>query len=1192
MDTTLANEFIAAHLARARSGCGPFLGSVHESRANWWLCRIDQMGLVPNVQTAALFCLHSLERCSSDMETPLEILKRIGRSPRDLLDCAVVAAGPIRKRLVDMLVRLGELKHPEDAELLTCGDAKLDALLVSAVAQSNTPEKEAAAMKTRIGKRLKEHCITKESFTSPASTANRLISLKLPSIQILQNTLARLDTGSVRKGYRQQKQLETMSYDSIVTIAMQEDAKDAGLETAEPLSKPQPESVQRKPRGPAESLRKLVSLSTGLAARWHKEFVPIVKQAVEPLCRGEASSEVAMVAPFLLLVRPEVLSDIVVSQFMALAVGGLRDDESIEALACGRVRAVALVNAIGTAIIKAHCSDVQQSMRGPRMEMTDSILHHLGSAGLLFDPSVRDAATKVVRMQADTARTWRLSISEPAKVMIGSFLAHRFMKMATVPVHVTNGKTKPRVVPNGGKLLGVITPHPVLLQMISNKTAHVAPIHLPMITPPRPWLTASSGGYLWHRSPLMRIKSNPEHEAYLHEADSRGNLGTVLCALDVLGSTGWRVNDKVFDVAVAVWNSNEDAPGIPKLLDIPEIAAPSQAELRVLDPQARDAAQRKYLAKCEERKRRVHTNLAQRCEVNHRLEIARAFKGKDMYFPHNIDFRGRAYPMASHLHHMGNDLTRGLLKFQRARRLGDAGVRWLKIHLSNMAGNDKVPLDERVRFTDTHMAEIADSAARPLEGRRWWLTGAKPWQLLAACMELHAAINSGDAAAYESTLPVHQDGSCNGLQHYAALGRDEPGGREVNLVPSDVPRDVYMRVADSMRETVREHAFGPMNNREAYLMHDSISRKLVKQTVMTHTYGVTVAGARAQIGERIGELQADPDLPSTARLSALEAERCASYLADRVFDSVGELFQSAKAIQKWLNDVAKLVTHSVRIENIKAEQIEDSKRLSHLGLLPGKLTLDHDTKDESAEGDLTTDVAGRPLVKLPHAVQRKVLARRPPSMDCIIWTTPLSLPVAQPYRKQAVVSVRTGLQTFSVMQGGQAAAAAPVDSHKQSTALPPNFVHSLDASHMMMSAVGCRARGIVFAAVHDSFWTHAGDVDTMNAVLRDEFVRLHEHDIMRALKDELALRYARNKVPVDVTVRGHEACREWVHGCGASAATSARPVGVPHRSRAVGGNSGVEALKVAAWIDLQLPKLPPKGTLDLSQVRKSTYFFH
>lgn len=35
------------------------------------------------------------------------------------------------------------------------------------------------------------------------------------------------------------------------------------------------------------------------------------------------------------------------------------------------------------------------------------------------------------------------------------------------------------------------------------------------------------------------------------------------------------------------------------------------------------------------------------------------------------------------------------------------------------------------------------------------------------------------------------DGSCNGLQHYAALGRDEAGGAAVNLLPSDAPQDVY-----------------------------------------------------------------------------------------------------------------------------------------------------------------------------------------------------------------------------------------------------------------------------------------------------------------------------------------------------------------------------------------------------------------
>ena len=32
------------------------------------------------------------------------------------------------------------------------------------------------------------------------------------------------------------------------------------------------------------------------------------------------------------------------------------------------------------------------------------------------------------------------------------------------------------------------------------------------------------------------------------------------------------------------------------------------------------------------------------------------------------------------------------------------------------------------------------------------------------------------------------DGSCNGLQHYAALALDEPGGAAVNLVPSDRPQ--------------------------------------------------------------------------------------------------------------------------------------------------------------------------------------------------------------------------------------------------------------------------------------------------------------------------------------------------------------------------------------------------------------------
>ena len=52
-----------------------------------------------------------------------------------------------------------------------------------------------------------------------------------------------------------------------------------------------------------------------------------------------------------------------------------------------------------------------------------------------------------------------------------------------------------------------------------------------------------------------------------------------------------------------------------------------------------------------------------------------------------------------------------------------------------------------------------------------------------------------DPGEYISHLPIHQDGSCNGLQHYAALGRDVLGAAAVNLIPAHSPQDVYNEIA-------------------------------------------------------------------------------------------------------------------------------------------------------------------------------------------------------------------------------------------------------------------------------------------------------------------------------------------------------------------------------------------------------------
>ncbi len=62
------------------------------------------------------------------------------------------------------------------------------------------------------------------------------------------------------------------------------------------------------------------------------------------------------------------------------------------------------------------------------------------------------------------------------------------------------------------------------------------------------------------------------------------------------------------------------------------------------------------------------------------LQVANEFKDElRFYFPHNLDFRGRAYPLHPHLNHMGPDVCRGLLTFAEARPLGPDGIGWLYV---------------------------------------------------------------------------------------------------------------------------------------------------------------------------------------------------------------------------------------------------------------------------------------------------------------------------------------------------------------------------------------------------------------------------------------------------------------------------------------------------------------------------------
>ena len=142
-----------------------------------------------------------------------------------------------------------------------------------------------------------------------------------------------------------------------------------------------------------------------------------------------------------------------------------------------------------------------------------------------------------------------------------------------------------------------------------------------------------------------------------------------------------------------------------------------------------------------------------------------------------------------------------------------------------------------------------------------------------------------------------------------------------------------------------------------------------------------------------------------------------------------------------------------------------------------------------------------------------------PYLSTVVWTSPLGLPICQPYRKSDTKMIHTLMSNIYLANPNSI---GPVNSRKQATAFPPNFIHSLDASHMLMSATACDKAGLTFASVHDSFWTHACDVDTMNVILREAFIRMHQGGLIKRLRDEFLKRYKGHYYLVDNANKTYE----------------------------------------------------------------------
>ncbi|KAL2020454.1 hypothetical protein VTK56DRAFT_8420 [Thermocarpiscus australiensis] len=696
------------------------------------------------------------------------------------------------------------------------------------------------------------------------------------------------------------------------------------------------------------------------------------------------------------------------------------------------------------------------------------------------------APAKGVSLVADPAvgsleARWPLAI----RAKIGAVLLSALIDSARVTVVREHPETKQLVSQSQpafthsvqlrkGRKVGVISPNRALVELMKREPrGEMLARHLPMVVEPEPWTKFDKGGFIEFPTPLVRMKNNEKDQRiYAEAAIERGDMEQMMKGLDVLGRTAWKINRPVFDVMLEAWNSGEELANIPAL--DPKIPIPPEPE-STEDPMQRRLWLRQLKA-VENEKSGLHSV---RCFMNFQLEIARAFRDQTFYFPHNIDFRGRAYPVPTYLNHMGADHMRGLLIFAKGKPLGPSGLRWLKVHLANVYGFDKASLKEREDFATNNLENILDSAENPLTGKRWWLEAEDPWQCLATCFELKAALQSPDPAAFVSHLPVHQDGTCNGLQHYAALGGDTWGAQQVNLLPGDRPADVYSAVAELVQKQVTKDL--EAGNDFAKAVDGKITRKVVKQTVMTNVYGVTFVGAKKQVQKQLDALY--PDLSKT---SGIDSSILASYISSHIFVALSTMFRGAHDIQHWLGEIGGRVCRAMTPEQLQRFAEEFGEVASKKGKAGARSKEARSKETRSKEA---------------RSKDEEVAAQ---FRSTLVWTTPLRMPVVQPYRKSGTRVISTCLQDLMLTNTERD---DPVNRRKQLQAFPPNFIHSLDASHMMLSALECNERGLTFAAVHDSFWTHAADVDIMNDVIRDAFIRIHSEDVIGRLKAEFEVRY-------------------------------------------------------------------------------------
>lgn len=605
----------------------------------------------------------------------------------------------------------------------------------------------------------------------------------------------------------------------------------------------------------------------------------------------------------------------------------------------------------------------------------------------------------------------------------------------------------------------------------------MSPAYGPCVIPPRDWKTPFNGGF--HTEAVACrvkfVKGRTEHVRKL----TQKQMPKVYKAVNFLQSVPWAINTDTLDTAKEILTKNlglgmpsfepiitrNNKPACPLPLEFQHLRG---EELRqALSPTQWDS----FLAwkgDCSklytmETKRTSKAGAVARM-INQASDLQ---KYENLYFVYAMDSRSRVYAQSSGVSPQGDDLGKSLLRSSKGKTLKTADdLHWFLVLGGNLWGLDKKPFSVRVSHVlDEDFADmVRDVATDPLTFRQW-LNADEPWQFLAWAKEYARyldSIDEGKSHEFITRLPVHQDGSCSGIQHYSAMLRDKTGAKAVNLMPSDTPQDIYGEVAKvvirknkAISELVDEgYSIGKMrlSLSVSHAMAESwdaigITRGLTKKPVMTLPYGSTRITCREAIDDYLTELE--------------EAE-----------------LRQAKADGRERNAVHPF-------ESDELEGLSYKNALNYM---------------TSLVWPSISEVVRAPVVAMKAIRQ---LARAVSKMnEGLYWTTPTGFIVEQ--RIYATDNLRVASYLMGRVRMSLQVETETIDEAAMMGAAAPNFVHSLDASHLISTVCAAMDAGLEFVAViHDSFGTLAGDTATLRLCLKVELIKQYKgYDRLSMLVEE------------------------------------------------------------------------------------------